>query len=74
LKTVSIRVSAPAGGTLQLRTAGSRTAVLAEIKLSVNAQWQVVNIPLSASATGIQHLQVALKDGKDVQVDWLRFK
>ncbi len=74
LKTVSVNVSSATGGILQLRADNIDGTILAEVKVPAGNNWHIVNAALSAFTPGIHHLVVLLKEGKNVEVDWVSFR
>ncbi|WP_083326299.1 family 43 glycosylhydrolase [Hymenobacter coccineus] len=74
LKTVMLRVQAPAGATVQLRADGPQGPVLALVKVPKSGQWQEVKAPLSAFRAGTHGLYVAPKTDAPVAIDWVRFE
>lgn len=74
LKTISVRAMSESGGTLQIRTGGVNGPVIAEVKIPKGDDWKVIKAPLTKYRPGIQHLFIALKDEKQLAIDWLKFE
>ncbi|WP_460585299.1 family 43 glycosylhydrolase [Hymenobacter arcticus] len=74
LKTVTLRVQAAAGATVQLRADGPTGPVLAVVTVPKGSQWQEVKAPLSAFRPGTHTLLVAPKTNAPVAIDWVRFE
>ncbi|RZL07770.1 MAG: carbohydrate-binding protein [Hymenobacter sp.] len=74
LKTVTLRVQAAAGATVQLRTDGATGPVLAQITVPKGSQWREVKAPLAAFRPGTHTLVVASKTNAPVAIDWVRFE
>ncbi|RZK35532.1 MAG: carbohydrate-binding protein [Hymenobacter sp.] len=74
LTTVTLRVQAAAGATVQLRANGPTGPVLAVVTVPQGGQWQEVKAPLSAFRAGTHTLLVAPKTNAPVAIDWVRFE
>ncbi|GAB2461372.1 hypothetical protein GCM10011375_12530 [Hymenobacter qilianensis] len=74
LKTVTMRATAGAGATVQIRTAGAAGPVLAQVVVPKGGQWQEVKAPLSAFKPGTHTLVVSSKTNTPVEIDWVRFE
>lgn len=75
LKTAVIKALSASGGTLQIRTKDINGPVITEVKIPASTSWQEINVPVKKSEIGIQNLFVTLnEDGKQAEVDWIKFK
>lgn len=74
IRTAIIRAKADDDVVLQLST--KQNGVIAEGRLSKKSGWHEVKIPVKnmPQLKGVNDLVVTLKTGKDVEVDWIRFK
>ncbi len=72
-KSVRVRVSSRAGGTLQIRLNKADGPLLSEVKIPEGTEWKTVDSPVSEIPPGIYNLVVLLKDNKPVEIDWIRF-
>ncbi|MCB2408912.1 family 43 glycosylhydrolase [Hymenobacter lucidus] len=73
LKTVTLRVQAAAGATVQLRTDGVTGPMLAQVTVPKGSQWQEVKAPVSAFKPGTHALVVSSKTNTPVAIDWVKF-
>lgn len=74
LKMIAVKALSPAGTTLQIRTGSLSGTILTEVKIAPSTTWEITTAAIIKWQTGIQHLFVVSKDGKEVAVDWVRFK
>ncbi|MGY2134713.1 family 43 glycosylhydrolase [Hymenobacter sp. HD11105] len=73
LKTVTLRVAAAAGATVQLRVDGATGPMLAQVTVPKGGQWQEIKAPLSAFRPGRHTLLVSPKTNTPVEIDWVKF-
>jgi hypothetical protein len=73
LKTVTLRVAAAAGATVQLRVDGATGPMLAQVTVPKGSQWQEIKAPLSAFRPGTHTLVVSPKTNTPVEIDWVKF-
>lgn len=74
LKTVSVKVLAPAGGQLEVHVQEKQGPLLAAITVPASTEWQLVKLPLVQFVPGIQHLFLLSKNNNRIEVDWGRFE
>ncbi|UOQ52356.1 family 43 glycosylhydrolase [Hymenobacter cellulosivorans] len=74
LKTVTLRVQAAAGATVQLRTDGATGPMLAQVAVPKGDQWQEVKAPVAAFKPGTHALVVSSKTNTPVAIDWVKFE
>lgn len=74
LKTLTVKALSKTGGTLLIRLNGAQGPVIAQVKIPATYAWKDVRTSLSAFKSGVQHVWIELKEGNDVEVDWLRFE
>jgi hypothetical protein len=73
VKTVSAKIKAPKGSTLQIRKEHASGPVIAEITVLKEDEWQLIKAPVSKENLRIENLFITLKKGERIEVDWLRF-
>lgn len=71
-KTATIRVKAGADAVLQIAT--KQNGITAEAKLVKRSGWHDVEIPVKKAPKDVNNLVITLTTGKDVEVDWIKFK
>lgn len=74
LKTITMRVVAPAGTTVQVRADGATGPVLAEVTVPQSSTWQQVTAPLLSYQPGTHALLAAPKTDAPVEIDWVKFE
>ncbi|WP_207895921.1 carbohydrate-binding protein [Hymenobacter gummosus] len=74
LRRLTMRVAAPAGATVQVRTDAADGPVLAQVSVPKAAGWREVQVPLAAFKPGTHHLVVASQTAAPVEIDWMRFE
>jgi len=71
-KTAIVRVKADDDAILQIST--KQNGVIASCKLLKKSGWHEVEIPVKKAPNGVNDVVIMLKTGKEVEVDWIRFK
>lgn len=74
VKTVTVKVNSPTGGTLLIKTKNENGLVVAEVKLPVTNGWQEVKAIVFKPISGVQHLVVQLKETGMAEVDRISFE
>lgn len=74
LKTVSVKALSVAGGTLQIRTNGINGPVIAEVKIPQSSEWKISKASVLKFEPGVKNIFIVMKDGKQVEADWIRFE
>jgi hypothetical protein len=74
LKTATMRVAAPSGGTVQIQVDGATGPVLAQVAVPKGSQWQEIKAPLTAFKPGTHTLVVSAKTNTPVEIDWVKFE
>ncbi len=74
LKTIVVNALAGNGGALQVRANSVAGPVIAEVTIPKSTDWKVIKATVSKTQTGVQNLFVVNKEGKQVEVDWIRFQ
>ncbi|AEV98778.1 alpha-N-arabinofuranosidase [Niastella koreensis] len=72
--SVTVRVLAAAGGSLQIRVQGIDGPVLAEIPVTAGNDWQLTKVSLLHFKPGLQNLFVISKDNNQIAIDWTSFE
>jgi len=73
-KSINVKASSKAGGTLQIRLNKMDGPILAQVEIPKGDEWNIVNSSISEFQPGIYNLVVLLKDNKNVEIDWISFK
>lgn len=74
LKSVSVNALSVAGGTLQIRTNGINGPVIAEVKIPQSSEWKISKASVLKFEPGVKNIFIVMKDGKQVEADWIRFE
>ena len=74
LKTVTLRVTAAAAGTVQIRLDGAQGPVVAQIAVPPGQGWRELKFPVKNPPTGTHALFVASQGSTPVEIDWVRFE
>lgn len=73
VKSVIVRAKG-GGGSIAVRLDSYTGPLLATVAIPANAGWQELKVPVKNAATGVHHLLLSLGQGKDVEIDWIRFE
>jgi hypothetical protein len=73
LKSIQVKTSSLTGATLEIRLDKVDGPLLSEVKIPVNKDWNTVNSPVKKYQKGIHNLFVNLKEGSQVEIDWVQF-
>lgn len=74
LKSVSVNALSVAGGTLQIRTNGINGPVIADVKIPQSIEWKISKASVLKFEPGVKNIFIVMKDGKQVEADWIRFE
>ncbi|MBO9658963.1 MAG: carbohydrate-binding protein, partial [Chitinophagaceae bacterium] len=74
IKKVSLKVRAEVAGTVIIRSGNSSGPVIAEINVPAGDHWKEITKPVSGASSGINHLVLQLKTGKQIETDWIKFQ
>ena len=74
LKTVSVNALSVAGGTLQIRTNRINGPVIAEVKIPQSSEWKISRASVLKFEPGVKNIFIVMKDGKQIEADWIRFE
>lgn len=70
---LEIRVKSKFGGTLEFHIGSANGPIISTVKVPQTPSWSLKKTKVSLPKTGIQDLIIRLKDGNDVEVDWVSF-
>jgi len=73
-KSIIVKATSKAGGTLQIRLNSVSGAEVARIEMVKSNTWTTIKVPVSGLKSEIQNLCVVSLDNKPVEVDWISFK
>ncbi|MBP1639535.1 MAG: glycoside hydrolase family 43 [Bacteroidetes bacterium] len=73
-KSVLVRASSAAGGSLQLKLNDENGAVVVKINVPKSSDWKTIKLPVSGVKKGVYNLCVVSLENKPVEVDWIRFE
>ena len=73
-KSIEIRILSATGCTLQIRFNKKDGPLLAQVNIPKSDDWHIVNSPILKYQSGVHNLIVLLKENKNVEIDWMRFK
>ncbi len=74
VKEIAINVRAKAAATVQVSAmAGRKGTPIATVSVPRSDRWTVVRVPVDYAPSGVQDLQVSLKKGNNVEIDWIGF-
>lgn len=73
-KRVKIKAISGSGGILEIRAKNKNGAVISEIMVPESEKWTILNAPVEGNNLGVENIFISLKDGKNVEVDWLSFE
>ena len=73
-KSIEIRILSTTGCTLQIRFNKKDGPLLAQVNIPKSDDWHIVNSPILKYQSGVHNLIVLLKENKNVEIDWMRFK
>jgi hypothetical protein len=73
-KKLMFKVLAEQDAILEIRTGSLTGPLLSKVDIKKTSEWMVVGSDDIKKITGIQNLFVVLKEGKGIEIDWLRFE
>lgn len=73
-KNVRIRAFSESGSALVLRVGNKKKSTEIKVPVPQNAGWQVITANVSNIPSGIQNIELLLKDPGRVEVDWIQFQ
>ncbi len=74
VKKLIFKMLAEQDGTLEIRTGGLTGTLLGKVDIKKTNEWMIVGSSDIKKITGIQNLFIVLKEGKGIEIDWLRFE
>jgi hypothetical protein len=73
-RSVSVRAVSETGGRVEIRLDGVDGPLIATAEIPAGHEWKTIGAPVSGLRPGVRHLVVSLKQGGQVEVDWIRFE
>jgi GH43 family beta-xylosidase len=74
VKSIRIKAMSESGNSVAIRVGNGNTAVAINAGIPKSADWQVVTADVRKSSSGIQDIELSLKDAGRVEIDWIRFE
>ncbi len=74
IEKVIFKMLAEQDGTIEIRTGSITGPLLSTVVIRKTNQWMIVGSDDIKKTNGIQNLFVLLKDGKGIEIDWIRFE
>lgn len=71
---INVKALAKADGIIEIRSNKLDGLLIAKVKIGKTPDWKIVNSKLKKPQTGIQDLWVVLKEGKEIELDWISFQ
>jgi hypothetical protein len=73
LKSLKIKTKSESGSTLAVRI-GKKAATEAMAKIPKSADWQITTINAKKLPSGIQDIEMMIRDSGQVEIDWIQFE
>lgn len=73
-KNVTLNALAETEGVIEIRTTKIDGPLIAKVEIGRTTDWKLVNSKLRQIPSGIQDLFIVLKEGKEVNIDWISFQ
>lgn len=74
IKKSLVKVRAAEDATIEIRTASLTGPLLSKYSVRKDNNWMVIGADVLQKTNGVQHLFISLKDGKGVEIDWVKFE
>ncbi len=74
IKKALLKVRAAEDATIEIRTASLTGPLLSKYTVRKDNNWMVIGADILQKTNGVQHLFISLKDGKGVEIDWVKFE
>jgi len=74
LKTVHLRALSSTGTPVEIRLDSPDGALVAPVEIPRGSEWTVTPGKLATVPSGVHDLVVRLKEGREVELDWIRFE
>lgn len=74
IKKALLKVRAAEDATFEIRTASLTGPLLSKYTVRKDNNWMVIGADVLKKTNGVQHLFISLKDGKGVEIDWVKFE
>lgn len=69
-----LRAASASGGTLEIRLNSLNGPMIARVEISKGKDWRNIGARISGFEPGVHDLFVILKDGNEVEIDWVSFE
>jgi hypothetical protein len=73
-KTVKIKALSESESAVVLRIGKTNAPVEAKVAIAKSADWQIVTTPVKGMPSGVQDIELSLKDAGRVEIDWIQFE
>lgn len=74
IKKALLKVRAAEDATIEIRTASLTGPLLSKYSVRKDNNWMVIGADVLKKTNGVQDLFISLKDGKGVEIDWVKFE
>jgi Carbohydrate binding module (family 6)/Glycosyl hydrolases family 43 len=74
LKTIAVNALSTNGALLQVRVNAVDGPVIAEIKIPATKEWSIVKAPVLKIQNGVKNIFVVMKNGQELEADWISFQ
>lgn len=74
IKKVIFKMLAEQDGTIEIRTGSTTGPLLSTVIIRKTNQWMIVGSDDIKKTSGVQNLFMVLKEGKALEIDWIRFE
>jgi hypothetical protein len=74
IKKVIFKMLAEQDGTIEIRTGSTTGPLLSTVIIRKTNQWMIVGSDDIKKISGVQNLFMVLKEGKGLEIDWIRFE
>jgi hypothetical protein len=74
LKKISVYTQSVAGGTIQIRANGINGPVISEVKITQSSEWEISKASVLKFEPGVKNIFIVMKEGKQVEADWISFE
>lgn len=73
-KTIKIKALSESESTVVLRIGKTNAPVEVKVAIVKSADWQIVTMPVKVIPSGVQDIELSLKDAGRVEIDWIQFE
>lgn len=74
LKAVQVRALSSTGGPVEIRLDSPDGVLVATVEIPKDSEWRVAPGKLATVPSGVHDLVVRLKEGREIEIDWVRFE